>query len=50
MKTILENNADEIAAISTKECGKTFGESKAEIVRAVENIEVACGYSSLNAR
>ena len=47
MKTILENNADEIAAISTKECGKTFSESKAEIVRAVENIEVACGIPTL---
>ena len=47
MKTILENNADEIAAISTKECGKTFAESRAEIVRAVENIEVACGIPTL---
>ncbi|MBK7103738.1 MAG: CoA-acylating methylmalonate-semialdehyde dehydrogenase [Ignavibacteriae bacterium] len=47
MKTILENNADEIAIISTKECGKTFAESKAEIVRAVENIEVACGIPTL---
>ena len=47
MKTILENNANEIAEISTKECGKTFAESRAEIVRAVENIEVACGIPTL---
>ena len=47
MKTILEENSDEIAEISTKECGKTFAESKAEIIRAVENIEVACGIPTL---
>lgn len=47
MKTILEKNSDEIATISTKECGKTFAESKAEIVRAVENIEVSCGIPTL---
>jgi len=47
MKQILEANADEIAEICTNECGKTFAESKAEIVRAVENIEVACGIPKL---
>lgn len=47
MKNILEANADEIAGICTAECGKTFQESKAEIVRAVENIEVACGIPKL---
>ncbi len=47
MKQIMELNADEIAEICTKECGKTFPESKAEIVRAVENIEVACGIPKL---
>lgn len=47
MKQILELKADEIAEICTKECGKTFSESKAEIVRAVENIEVACGIPKL---
>lgn len=41
MKFILEQNADEIATICTNESGKTLAESKAEIVRAVENIEVA---------
>ena len=47
MKQILEKNADEISEICTKESGKTFAESKAEIVRAVENIEVACGIPKL---
>ena len=47
MKQILEKNADEIAEICTKECGKTIAESKAEILRAVENIEVACGIPKL---
>jgi len=47
MKQILESYADEISATCTEECGKTFQESKAEIVRAVENIEVACGIPKL---
>jgi len=47
MKQIIEANADEIAEICTSECGKTFAESKGEIVRAVENIEVACGIPKL---
>jgi len=47
MKQILEQHADEIAEICTNECGKTFSESKAEIVRAVENLEVACGIPKL---
>ena len=47
MKQILEENANEIAEICTTECGKTLSESKAEIIRAVENIEVACGIPKL---
>jgi len=47
MKQILEKNAGAIAKICTNECGKTLSESKAEIVRAVENIEVACGIPKL---
>jgi malonate-semialdehyde dehydrogenase (acetylating)/methylmalonate-semialdehyde dehydrogenase len=47
MKAALEANADEIAAICTDESGKTYAESKAELVRAIENIEVACGIPSL---
>ncbi len=47
MKAILEKNADEIAAVCTKESGKTLAESKGEIVRAVENLEVACGIPTM---
>jgi malonate-semialdehyde dehydrogenase (acetylating)/methylmalonate-semialdehyde dehydrogenase len=47
MKQILESHSDEISAICTSECGKTFQESKAEVVRAIENIEVACGIPKL---
>lgn len=47
MKKILEENSDEIAEICTRECGKTFSESKGELLRAVENIEVACGIPRL---
>jgi malonate-semialdehyde dehydrogenase (acetylating) / methylmalonate-semialdehyde dehydrogenase len=47
MKQILEANTEEIACICTSECGKTVAESKAELVRAIENIEVACGIPTL---
>lgn len=47
MKQILEKNAAEIAEICTMESGKTFSESSAEIVRAVENVETACGIPKL---
>ena len=47
MKKILETHADEISEICTRECGKTFSESKAEMVRAIENVEVACGIPKL---
>ncbi|MDR2232545.1 MAG: CoA-acylating methylmalonate-semialdehyde dehydrogenase [Tannerella sp.] len=47
MKRILEEHAAEIAAICTAENGKTYAESKAEVVRAIENIEVACGIPTM---
>jgi len=47
MKTILEEHAGEIATLCTQESGKTLSESKAEVVRAVENIEVACGIPTM---
>ena len=43
LKTKLEDHFDEIAAITTRECGKTLTESKGELRRAIENVEVACG-------
>jgi len=43
LKALLEENLDEIARIITQENGKTLGEAKAEMRRAIENVEVACG-------
>ena len=47
MKTLLEENFDEIAQTITEECGKTIGESRGEMRRAIENVEVACGIPTL---
>ncbi|RPJ29281.1 MAG: CoA-acylating methylmalonate-semialdehyde dehydrogenase [Chloroflexi bacterium] len=47
LRDLLKNNHDEIARIITNECGKTFEEAKAEMVRAIENVEVACGMPHL---
>lgn len=41
LKTLLEQHRDEVALSITDECGKTLAESRAEIVRAVENVETA---------
>jgi malonate-semialdehyde dehydrogenase (acetylating)/methylmalonate-semialdehyde dehydrogenase len=43
LRDLMKFNLDEIARTITNECGKTFEESKAEMVRAVENVEIACG-------
>ena len=43
LKNLLEEHIDDIARIITMENGKTFGEAKAEMRRAIENVEVACG-------
>jgi len=43
LKQLLEAEKDEIARIITMECGKTLMESRGEIQRAIENVEVACG-------
>lgn len=43
LKDLLEENFDEIATITTLECGKTLAESRGELRRAIENVEVACG-------
>lgn len=43
LRDLLKDNHDEIARVIAKESGKTFGEAKAEMVRAIENVEVACG-------
>jgi len=43
LKNLLEEHLDELASLITQENGKTFGESKGELRRAIENVEVACG-------
>ena len=43
LKQLLEDHVDELARIVTLENGKTFTEAKAELRRAIENVEVACG-------
>jgi malonate-semialdehyde dehydrogenase (acetylating)/methylmalonate-semialdehyde dehydrogenase len=47
LRELLKANHDEIARMITNECGKTFDEAKAEMVRAIENVEVACGMPHL---
>ena len=46
-KRLLETHFDEIARTTTLENGKTLAESKAELQRGVENVEVACGIPTL---
>lgn len=43
LKALLEENFENLAEIITLECGKTLAESKGELRRAIENVEVACG-------
>jgi malonate-semialdehyde dehydrogenase (acetylating)/methylmalonate-semialdehyde dehydrogenase len=43
LKQLLEEHIDELARTITQENGKTFAEAKAELRRAIENVEVACG-------
>jgi len=47
LKTLLEQHWDELALIITEECGKTLGESKGELQRGLENVEVATGIPSM---
>ena len=47
LKTILEDNLDDIARTITLESGKTFLEAKAEMIRAIENVENACGMPAM---
>jgi malonate-semialdehyde dehydrogenase (acetylating) / methylmalonate-semialdehyde dehydrogenase len=47
LRDLLKVNNDEIGRTITLESGKTFDEAKAEMVRAIENVEVACGMPHL---
>jgi malonate-semialdehyde dehydrogenase (acetylating) / methylmalonate-semialdehyde dehydrogenase len=46
-KTLLDQNADEIAATLTRENGKTADDAKMEVRRMIQMVEVACGMPSL---
>jgi len=43
LKALLEAHLDELAGLITIENGKTLAESKGELRRGIENVEVACG-------
>jgi malonate-semialdehyde dehydrogenase (acetylating)/methylmalonate-semialdehyde dehydrogenase len=47
LKALLDEHFDEIARLTTQECGKTFAESQGELKRGLENVEVATGIPSL---
>lgn len=47
LKNLLHKEFDDIARTITIECGKTLAESRGELQRAIENVEVACGIPSL---
>ncbi|WP_017316515.1 CoA-acylating methylmalonate-semialdehyde dehydrogenase [Mastigocladopsis repens] len=43
LKNLLEENLEDLSRTITLESGKTLAESKGEMRRAIENVEVACG-------
>ena len=43
LKDLLERQFEDISRAITLECGKTLVESRGEMRRAIENVEVACG-------
>jgi malonate-semialdehyde dehydrogenase (acetylating)/methylmalonate-semialdehyde dehydrogenase len=43
LKNLLEENFEDLSRTITEEAGKTIGESKGEMRRAIENVEIACG-------
>ena len=47
LKMLLEEYIDELGRIITQENGKTLTEAKAELRRAIENVEVACGIPTM---
>jgi malonate-semialdehyde dehydrogenase (acetylating)/methylmalonate-semialdehyde dehydrogenase len=47
LRELMKSNLDEISRTITNEAGKTLDESRAEMVRAIENVEIACGMPML---
>ena len=46
LKFLLEENLEDLAQTITQECGKTLAESKGELQRAIENVEIPAGFPS----
>lgn len=47
LRQLLEASFEELARSITLECGKTLDEARAEMRRAIENVEIACGIPQL---
>jgi malonate-semialdehyde dehydrogenase (acetylating)/methylmalonate-semialdehyde dehydrogenase len=47
LKELLEENFEDLSRTITMECGKTIKESRGEMRRAIENVEVACGIPTM---
>jgi malonate-semialdehyde dehydrogenase (acetylating)/methylmalonate-semialdehyde dehydrogenase len=47
LKTLLEENFDDLARTITMENGKTLDDARGEMRRAIENVEVACGIPTM---
>ncbi len=47
LKYLMEEHFDDISRMIVKENGKTMGEARGELRRAVENVETACGIPTL---
>jgi malonate-semialdehyde dehydrogenase (acetylating)/methylmalonate-semialdehyde dehydrogenase len=47
LRASMERHFDELCSICTQEHGKTLDESKGDVRRAIDNVEVACGAPSL---
>lgn len=48
LRNLLDEHIMDISRLITIECGKTLEEAKAEMRRAIENVEVACGIPILS--
>jgi malonate-semialdehyde dehydrogenase (acetylating) / methylmalonate-semialdehyde dehydrogenase len=47
LRRLLKENFEDLARTVTIECGKTLAEARGEMVRGIENVEVACGTPTL---
>src|ERR1700752_1356582 len=47
LKQSMEDHFEELGRLITTENGKTLTEAKAEVRRGIENVEVACGITTL---